>query len=166
MASTAKSALVTDNGQAPPHDLGMAMYLSEWLEHKKVKGTELADEIGCSRSLVSKWVTKTRALTNITWINKICAFLKITPAQLSKMPPKSHDLLGARKGFESDTDASAEGAEPIEGVEMLEQRADLHAEIDELPDHLVPTALRLVERLKGLKGGPTPRPTKRGSTKA
>lgn len=164
--STAKDTLPTDNGQTPAHDLGMALYLDEWMTLKKVRNAELAHELGCDRSLVGLWRKKKRPLKNIDWINGICEFLGITPEQLSKMPPKSHDLLGTRKGTLSDTEHTAEMAEPIEGVEMLEKRTDLHAAIDDLPDHLVPTAQRLVDRLMGLAGPTPPRPTKRGSTKA
>ncbi len=166
MVSTAKDTLATDNGQTPAHDLGMALYLDEWMTLKRVRNVELARALDCDRSLIGLWRKKKRALTNVNWINGICAFLEITPEQLSQKPPKSGEKLGTQKGFESDTVPSAEGAEHIEGIEMIEIRTDLHAEIDHLPDHLIPTALRLIERLKGLKGPTPPHPSKRGSTKA
>jgi hypothetical protein len=164
--STAKDTLATDNGQAPDQDLGMALYLDEWMTLKRVRNADLARALECDRSLVGLWRAKKRALTNINWINGICEFLEITPAQLSKMPPKSHVSLGTSKGLQSDNDPSAEGAEPIEGIEMIEKRIDLHAAIEELPDELVDTAVSLINRLKGLRGPSPTRPTKRGSTKA
>jgi DNA-binding Xre family transcriptional regulator len=144
----------------------MAMYLSEWLEHKRIKGTELADQIGCSRSLVSKWVTKSRALTNITWINKICEFLNITPEQLAQKPPKSSTSVIVSKGVESHSEHTADVAVPPEGIEMIEKRVSLHESLEELPDELLDTAASLINRLKGLAGGRSSHPTKRGNTKS
>jgi DNA-binding Xre family transcriptional regulator len=163
--STAKDTLATDNGQTPDQDLGMALYLDEWMTYKRVRNVDLARALGCDRSLVGLWRKKARPLTNINWINGICEFLDISPGQLAKMPPKGQELLASSKGVRSDTEPSAKEAESTEGIEMIEKRTDLHAAIDDLPDHLVPTAQRLVDRLMGLRGPTPPHPTKRGSTK-
>jgi hypothetical protein len=164
--STAKDTLATDNGQTPDQDLGMALYLDEWMTFKNARNADLARYLKCDRSLVGHWRNKTRPLTNVNWINGVCQFLDITQEQLAQKPPKSTTSVRVPKGVLSENEPSAEGVESIEGIEMLEIITDLHAAIDELPPHLVPTALRLIERLKGVKGPVPPHPTKRGSTKA
>ena len=142
------------------------MYLDEWMTYKKVQNAELARAIGCDRSYVGLWRKKKRALTNVTWITKICGYLGITQQQLGKMPPKSHGKLGVSSEVVTDSEPTAGEADRSEDIEMIEQRTDLHAAIDDLPDHLIPTAQRLVERLKGLRGPKPSHPSKRGRPKA
>lgn len=166
MVSTAKDALATDNGQAPDHDLGMAVFLDEWMTAKRVRNAELAHFLECDRSLVGLWRKKKRALTNINWINKICEYLDITPEQLAQKPSKSSTPVRVSKGLESETVRSAEGAESTEGIEMVIKRTDLHVLVEEMPDDLLDTAVSLMNRLKGTRGPKPSHPSKRGSTKA
>jgi DNA-binding Xre family transcriptional regulator len=166
MVSTAKDTLATDNGQPPDHDLGMAVYLDEWMTFKKARNADLARYLNCDRSLVGMWRKRKRALTNVNWINGICEFLEITQEQLAQKPPKSLTSVRVSKGFESDTVLSAKGAESTEVIEMVIKRTDLHAAIEELPDDLIDTAVNLINRLKGARGPKPPHPSRRGSTKA
>jgi transcriptional regulator with XRE-family HTH domain len=148
--STQKDTLATDNVHEPGDDLGMALYLAEWLTFKGIEGAELARRIGCSRSLVSKWVTKQRALRDVNWITKICRVLGITQEQLSKMPPKSHGSLGISSETESDTEGAAGRSASGEGIEMIEKRIKLHESVELIPDDLLDTANSLLERLNAL----------------
>lgn len=164
--STAKDTLATDNRQTADHDLGMAVYLDEWMTLKRVRNADLARYLKCDRSLVGLWRNKTRPLTNINWINGICEFLDIATEQLSQKPSKSSTSVMVPKGVGSHDASAAGAAAETEGIEMIEKRTDLHAAIEELPDDLIDTAVSLINRLKGLRGPKPPHPSKRGSTKA
>lgn len=165
--STENDTLATDNGQEPGHDLDMGIYLAEWLEAKGMEGADLARRIGCSRSLVSKWVTKERPLKDINWITKICAVLEISQEQLSKMPPKLPGKVIVSSGVLSDSPPTAAPAASPEGIEMFDERVVCIQILGELPDELIPAARKMLERLRDIGGGAkSAHPTKRGSTKS
>lgn len=163
--STAKPDLVPDSPQVPDQNADMPLYLKEWRKHRGMTGAELAAKIGTAKSYVSKWETGERPLRDINWITKICAVLEITQEQLRKMPVKSQGKLTHSSQEASTFGHTADVVVSPEGLDMIDERLNLIEAIDELPDELIPTARKLVERLKGLRRAKPPHPSRRGSSK-
>jgi DNA-binding XRE family transcriptional regulator len=163
--STGDDELVTDSEELTNHDPEMDHFLREWREYRELTQPKLAEMIGAQKSQISHWETKARPLTSISWVRKICKALDIETPDLYQMPPSLMEGSSERSQMVPTADSAVDTTEGAEGLEMFNDRVDLIDDIAELPDELIPTARKLLTRLKALGAAAGINPTKRARTK-
>jgi transcriptional regulator with XRE-family HTH domain len=161
--STPIDELTADFRQPRDENQGMGFYLAEWRQYRGMKPAVLAKKIGVHRSLVSKWETRERALTNVNHINRICEVLKVSQEDLAKKPPAtmSEELMISSEMADNPIHSASE-ADQSEGNSMVKERIASIQIIGALPPELMPTALQLLQSLRDAVGVPTTRPSPRG----
>lgn len=60
-------------------------YIAEWMERRGKSGADLMREIGCDKSLVSRWIND-GSIPSDKWIDTLAAALETTPEGLFRHP--------------------------------------------------------------------------------